>query len=187
MNAVFYSAIYTHNTNGKCQKSGIAFHLKFKGGEKTFIEISEDCTYGQLWLQKLLFFVETIANGQDYIFSIKHIGGQPQIKKMAGKIDRILGVAIRLKKPLTQEDVAKLVHKDGRYTKRPNDELYTKIIFMLWQMCSGDHRTYFETHHMPCNQTMTLVKKLHDEISPQKKLFKKKPKKDAKVQPEAPL
>ena len=186
MNLILYTAIYTKNANGKCQQAGASFHVKYDAKKAIHSRITSEQTYGEIWLEILLKILRLADSDELSRQHIKLICGQPITEKMAGKFDRILCQALRLKQPLTEMDIAKLVHKDGRYTKRPNDELYTAIIFKLWQM-QTQRRIYFEFHMMPCNKTMSLVKDLHDKISPQKRLFKKKPKKVVDSKAEAPL
>ena len=187
MDMILYSAIYTHNSNGKCQEAGTAFMIKFNGSSSIRIRTSTDESYGRIWLKLLLQIINVCDHDDLAKQHIKLIVGQSQTEKMAGKIERILCEAIRLTKPLTETDISKLVHKDGRYSKRPNDDLYTAIIFKAWQILNGPRHIYLDYYMMPCNQTMSLVKQLHDKISPQKKLFKKKPKKAMGSKAEAPL
>lgn len=185
MNVVLYSALYRDNSGGKCLKAGVAFRLKFtvegKGHEKDFETISTDRTYGDLWLSELLKMLERLEGTEATL--IKLITNQIEAGKMATKIERILIEALENKKT-TESEIERLVYKDGRYTPRPNNQLYTKIVVKLVEMAKN--HCHFSQEHLPSVHTMDLVKSLQKQIAPHKVLIKNKnPKPPAKKK--APL
>jgi hypothetical protein len=176
MNVLIYSALYRDNNNGKCQKAGVAFRFKAKVGEKElerdFETISTDRTYGDLWLSGLLELLEKLHGSE--ATSIKVITNQIEAGKMANKIERILIEALEKNKS-TESEIEHLVYKDGRYSPRPNNDLYTKLVVKLVEMARN--HCYFSQDHLPSKHTMDLVKSLHRQIAPNKVLIDKtKPK-----------
>jgi len=173
MNVVLYSAVYRDNSGGKCLKAGVAFRLKFTindiGHQKDFETISTDRTYGDLWLSELLKMLERLEGTE--VTLIKLITNQIQAGKMATKIERILIEALENKKT-TESEIERLVYKDGRYSPRPNNQLYTKIVVKLVEMAK-DH-CHFSLEHLPSVHTMDLVKSLHQQIAPHKVLIEKR-------------
>ena len=62
-----------------------------------------------------------------------------------------------------------LVFKDGRYSTRPNNHLYSKLVFKLVAMHKNGIR--FSQDHLPSVHTMDLVKSLQKSIAPNKPLI----------------
>lgn len=177
MNVILYGAQFRHNENGRCVMAGVAFRLCFtaegQSMSKDFVTTSKDRNYGDLWLSELLALVSKMGEAED-VSSIRLITAQPEVERMAKKVERILIVA--LEKGVTAEaDIAHLVFKDGRYTPRPNNDLYTKLVLALLDL--SRRHIHFSHENKPCVHTMELVKDLHQKIAPQKQLVEKKPKK----------
>lgn len=177
MNVILYGAQFRHNENGRCVMAGSAFRLCFTADDqsrsKDFVTTSENRNYGDLWLSELLALVSKIGEAED-VSSIRLITGQPELERMAKKIERILIAALE-KDVKTEPDVAHLVFKDGRYTPRPNNDLYTKLVLAL--LALSRRHIHFSHEHKPCVHTMELAKDLNQKVAPQKQLVKPKAKK----------
>lgn len=177
MSLVIYSALYRDNSKGKCLKAGVAFRIKVtidgKSHQKDFEMISSERTYGDLWLSGLLDLLEQIDETGE-VSLIKLITNQIEVGRMAKKIERILVEALT-KNKTTASEIEHLVYKDGRYSPRPNNDLYTKLVVKLVAMTKK--HSYFSHDHLPGKHTMDLVKSLHKQIAPDKPLIdKSKPK-----------
>lgn len=186
MSLVIYSAIYRDNVKGKCLKAGVAFRIKVtidgKSHQKDFETISSDRPYGDLWLSGLLELLDKIDETGE-VTLIKLITNQIEAGRMAKKIERILVEALA-KNKTTADEIEHLVYKDGRYSPRPNNDLYTKIVVKLIAM--GKRHCYFSHDHSPGKHTMDLVESLQKQIAPSKPLIdKSKPKSSLKKK--APL
>lgn len=182
-NLVIYGALYTDNGGGKCKQAGVAFEVKHKDIEGVFEDISADKTYGDMWLttlSKIIINMNTkgLLEG---VKEIKLITAQIQTEKMGKKIERIVTEALE-KDRASREEIAQLVFKDGRHTPRPNNGLYTELVFNLVAMCRNQH-VYFKHEHLPCVHTMDLVKGLHKKIAPGKVLIDKTKPKKPKTKP----
>lgn len=177
MNVILYGAQFRHNENGRCVMAGVAFRLCFtaegQSMSKDFVTTSEDRNYGDLWLSELLALVSKMGEAED-VSSIRLITGQPEVEKMGKKVERILIAALE-KDVKSEPDVAKLVFKDGRYTPRPNNDLYTKLVLALLDL--SRRHIHFSHEHKPCVHTMELAKDLNQKVAPQKQLVKPKAKK----------
>lgn len=175
MNVILYGAQFRHNENGRCVMAGVAFRLCFtaegQSMSKDFVTTSKDRNYGDLWLSELLALVSKMGEAED-VSSIRLITAQPEVERMAKKVERILIVA--LEKGVTAEaDIAHLVFKDGRYTPRPNNDLYTKLVLALLDL--SRRHIHFSHENKPCVHTMELLKGLHQQIAPQKQLIERTP------------
>ncbi|MER2510808.1 MAG: hypothetical protein ABTQ25_00030 [Nitrosomonas ureae] len=177
MNVILYGAQFRHNENGRCVMAGVAFRLCFtaegQSMSKDFVTTSKDRNYGDLWLSELLALVSKMGEAED-VSSIRLITAQPELERMAKKVERILIAALE-KDVKAEADIAHLVFKDGRYTPRPNNDLYTKLVLALLQL--SRRHIHFSHENKPCVHTMELVKHLHQQIAPQKQLVEKKAKK----------
>lgn len=188
MNVVIYGALYRDNGDGKCKKAGAGFRLIMTAHDqkvqKDFEVTSADRSYGDLWLSELLSRIDAIDTymklGKDErdedVESIKLITNQIEAGKMAGKIERILIDALSRGKE-SEADIEHLVFKDGRYSTRPNNHLYSKLVFKLVAMHKNGIR--FSQDHLPSVHTMDLVKSLQKSIAPNKPLIiRPKPKRE---------
>lgn len=184
MNVILYGAQYRDNANGRCVMAGVAFRLRFTAeGEtrsKDFVTTSTDRSYGDLWLSELLALVSKMGEAED-VSSIRLITAQPELERMAKKVERILIAALE-KDVKAEADIAHLVFKDGRYTPRPNNDLYTKLVLALLEL--SKRHIHFSHENKPCVHTIELLKDLNQKVAPQKQLVKPKPNKgDVKKKP----
>ena len=177
MNVILYGAQFRHNENGRCVMAGVAFRLCFTAEgqslSKDFVTTSEDRKYGDLWLSELLALVSKMGEAED-VSSIRLITAQPELERMAKKVERILIAALE-KDVKAEADIAHLVFKDGRYTPRPNNDLYIKLVLALLPL--SRRYVHFSHEHKPCVHTMELAKDLNQKVAPQKQLVKPKAKK----------
>ncbi len=177
MNVILYGAQFRHNENGRCVMAGVAFRLCFTAEgqslSKDFVTTSEDRKYGDLWLSELLALVSKMGEAED-VSSIRLITAQPEVERMAKKVERILIAALE-KDAKAEAEIAHLVFKDGRYTPRPNNNLYTKLVLALLDL--SRRHIHFSHENKPCVHTMELLTDLNQKIAPQKQLVKPKPNK----------
>ena len=177
MNVILYGAQFRHNENGRCVMAGVAFRLCFtaegQSMSKDFVTTSEDRNYGDLWLSELLALVSKMGEAED-VSSIRLITAQPELERMAKKVERILIAALE-KDVKAEVDIARLVFKDGRYTPRPNNDLYTKLVLALLEL--SKRHIHFSHENKPCVHTIELLKDLNQKVAPQKQLIKPKPNK----------
>ncbi len=176
-NIVIQAVVFTDNEKGACKKTGLGMNIA-NGEIIEYTKISETIPYGRLFLTELnsILLNPEIWIDNDSFIEIKLITGQPNLNNVGKKLERILVDAIKTN-ATTKTEIDKLVLKDGRYTPRANDDLYSSIINRLLRL--SKRNKMFSWHQCPNGTTLKMVKSLHSQISPDKSFKKTKtPKKD---------
>jgi len=179
MSTVIHTAVFRDNIKGKALKAGVSFYID----DSAFAEpmqaetISTERTYGELWLERLHFYLSKLVplvSTERHTFKL--ITGDETSEKMANKIQRaLLDVISRDAKP-SIKDAEHAVLKLGRYYKRANDDLYAKVVLLLWESYRSSYRIMFEHCHVKNSPTTwKLMQKLHADVAPHKQLLKTKP------------
>lgn len=143
-----------YHSNHATKQTGLVFQLRTSSEEWSNTWVS-DQPYGRLWLSTFNNLLAGINDMEVQSANLCLVCGQPQIKLMAEKIQRVLCecLATRL---YQMDEVQHTVLKHSKYREIANNSLYAEVVSRLIAMSVGPKQFKFEVAAKPSKTTYQI-------------------------------